>query len=172
MRNKGSSEGPIASAGAVTMNWTLSASVDWAQIGVAVKPAGAGATLSSAANQTFAVGQAAAVASTLTVTDCSAPTITAAQDLRIRIPAALNMVWDTSVTTVTLGGGAAGKVSASGVTYEDSSKTAVLNVTSDFAGSDQVTVAGLKLTNFTAVSAASNLQLVVAGTGGDTKAVE
>ncbi|MGH9782563.1 MAG: hypothetical protein ACRD88_00110, partial [Terriglobia bacterium] len=68
-------------------------------------------TLSSAANQTFTVGQASTTASTLTVTDGSTATITAAQDLRIRIPAGLNMTWDTSVTTVTLGGGAAGKVS-------------------------------------------------------------
>jgi hypothetical protein len=130
------------------------------------------ATLSSAANQTFVVGQAAAAASTLTITDASTPTITAAQDLRIRIPAALNMTWDTSVTTVTLGGGAAGKVSATGVTYEDSNKTAVLNVTTSFAASDQVTVSGLNFANFTAVSAASNLQLVVAGSGGATAATD
>jgi len=128
--------------------------------------------LSSAASQTFAVGQAAALASTLTVTDSSTPTITAAQDIRIRIPAALSMIWDTSVTTVTLGGGAAGKVSATGVTYEDSNRTAVINVTTDFAASDQVTIANLKFASFTAASSADSLQLVVSGSGGGTAATD
>jgi hypothetical protein len=130
------------------------------------------ATLSSAANQTFAVGQAAAAASTLTITDAATSTITAAQDIRIRIPAALNMTWDPTVTTITPGGGAAGKVSATGVTYEDSNRTAVINVTSNFAASDVVTIAGLKFTSFTAVSSATSLQLVVAGSGGATAATD
>ncbi len=171
-RNKGSTKGPITPAGAVTMSWALSGAVEWVHFAASIKPAGAGATLSSAVNQTFTVGQAAATASTLTVTDCATATITAAQDIRIRIPAALNMVWDTSVTTVSLGGGAAGKVSTSGVTYEDSNKTAVLNVTTNFAGSDQVTIAGLKFANFTATSSATSLQLVVAGSGGATAATD
>ncbi|KPK38533.1 MAG: hypothetical protein AMJ69_08220, partial [Gammaproteobacteria bacterium SG8_47] len=154
---------------------SLSTAVPWTVIGVSIKPssgAPTASTLASAANQTFSVGQASTTASTITVTDSSTPTITAAQDVRIRIPATLNMTWDTSVTSVTLGGTAAGKVSSGGVTYEDSGKTAVLNVTSNFTGSDQVTIDGLKFTNFTAVSSAASLQLVVAGSGGATAATD
>jgi hypothetical protein len=68
-----------------------------------------------------------------------------------------------------LGGGALGKVSATLAAYEDSNKTAVVNVTADFAASDQVTIAGLKFANFTAVSSADNLELVVSGSGGTTE---
>ena len=38
VRGKGSSEGPQASAGGVVMDWNLSASVDWAIAGAALKP--------------------------------------------------------------------------------------------------------------------------------------
>jgi uncharacterized repeat protein (TIGR01451 family) len=77
------------------------------------------------------------------------------------------MIWNTAITTATIGGVAAGKMS-SAVTYEDAGKTVVLNVTTNFAGSDQITVSGLQFTSFTAISAAANLQLVVAGSGGAT----
>jgi hypothetical protein len=130
------------------------------------------ATLSSAAHQFFTVGQSSATAATITVTDGSTPTITATQDLRIRIPAGFNMTFDTTVTSVTLGGGATGKMSGTLLAYEDGNKTAVLNVTSNFAGGDQLTIAGLKFANFSAASSASNLQLVVAGSGGATAATD
>jgi len=129
-------------------------------------------TLSSAANQTFTLGDPPTPVSALTVTDVATPTITAAQDIRIRIPATFSMTWDTSVTTVTLGGTAAGKVSATLLAYEDSDKTAVLNVTADFASSDQLTITGLKFRDFTTTEAADNLELVVAGAGGATAATD
>lgn len=124
-------------------------------------------SISSAANQTFIVGAPSTVISAITVTDASTPAMTAANDIRIRIPASLNMIWNTAITTATIGGVAAGKVSTT-VTYEDAGKTVVLNVTTNFAGSDQITVSGLQFTSFTAISAATNLQLVVAGPGGAT----
>ena len=130
------------------------------------------ATLSSAANQTFTVGQAATAASTLTVTDASTATITTANNLRIRIPATFNMTWDPTVTSVSLGGTASGSVSPTGLTYEDSNRTVVLDVTADFTAAQTLTIAGLKFTNFTAVSAADNLELVVAGAGGATAATD
>src|SRR5207253_3336238 len=126
-------------------------------------------TLASAANQVFLVGQAATAIAAITVTDAATPSITAAQDLRIRIPATVNMSWNTALTTATLTGGAAGKVSAT-VSYEDAGKTLVLNVTSNFAGSDQLVVSGLQYMSFTAPSAAASLQLVVGGAGGGTEA--
>src|SRR3989344_6060340 len=135
---------------------------------VAVTPA----TLSSAANQTFTVGQAATAASTPTVTDASTATITTANNLRIRIPATFNMTWDPTVTSVSLGGTASGSVSPTGLTYEDSNRTVVLDVTADFTAAQTLTIAGLKFTNFTAVSATDNLELVVAGAGGATAATD
>jgi len=79
----------------------------------------AAVTISSAANQTFIVGQSPALISTQTVTDdSSSPLITAANDLRVRIPAGFNMSWDTTDTGATIGGGASGKVSTT-VSYED-----------------------------------------------------
>src|SRR5207247_3057930 len=91
----------------------------------------------------------------------------AAQDLRIRIPVTVNMTWNTALTTATLTGGAASKLSPT-VSYEDGGKTLVLNVTSNFAGSDQFVVSGLQYTSFTAPSAAASLQLVISGAGGAT----
>src|SRR5207247_11399994 len=126
-------------------------------------------TIASAANQVFVVGQAPAGVSPITVTDAAAPSITAANDIRIRIPATFNMTWNTGLTTATLTGSGAGKVSST-VTYEDGGRTAVLNVTTNFAANDQIVVSGLKYQSFTAPSAADNLQLVVTGASGGTNA--
>src|SRR5207245_9141190 len=81
------------------------------------------------------------------------------------------MTWNTALTTATLTGGAAAKVSPT-VSYEDGGKTLVLNVTSSFAGNDQLVVSGLQYMSFTAPSAAASLQLVVAGAGGGPAASE
>src|SRR5437764_341518 len=126
-------------------------------------------TIASAANQSFIVGQAPTTISPITVTDAGLATITAATDLRIRIPATVSMTWNTALTTATLTGGAAGKVAPT-VSYEDGGKTLVLNVTGNFAGADQLVVSGLQYQSFTAPSAAASLQLVVAGAGGGTAA--
>jgi uncharacterized repeat protein (TIGR01451 family) len=122
-------------------------------------------TLASAANQTFVVGQAATAMSTITITDANPATITAALDIRVRIPSSFNMTWNTGITTATIGGGAAAKVSTT-VSYEDAGKTLVVNVTTNFGNTNQITVSGLQFTNFTAPSAADYLQLVVTGAGG------
>nr|MBP7831772.1 alkaline phosphatase D family protein [Candidatus Paceibacterota bacterium] len=133
-------------------------------------------TLVSAANQTFNVGAASTTMSTMTVTDAATATITAASDIRIRIPSTVDMIWDTSVATATIGGAASAKVSGTTVTFEDSSKTAVINVTSNFAAGDVVTIAGLKFKNFNAAVAKSNLGIDIANDGGadstDTRTIE
>ena len=122
-------------------------------------------TLSSAADQYFSVGQAPTAAQNITVRDASsAPTITAVNDIRIRVPAGFSMTWDSSVATVTLGGGAAGRV-LTAVTYEDSDQTVVLDVISNFAASDAFTIAGLSFTNFTATAPSDNLELDVGNDG-------
>ncbi|MCI0401405.1 MAG: DUF2341 domain-containing protein [Gammaproteobacteria bacterium] len=125
-----------------------------------------GVTLSSALSQTFAVGDPATAISTITITDqssansCYQSSITASNDLRIRIPSTFNMTWDSADTTATIGGGAAAKVSGT-VSYEDGNKTLVLDVTTNFAAGDSITVAGLSFNNFTAASNADNLELEV-----------
>ena len=129
-------------------------------------------TISSAAHQTFTVGDADTLVSTITVTDSTAsPTILAADDIRIRIPAALNMTWDSADFTAAIGGFAAAKVSTT-VSYEDGGKTLVLDVTGDFAASDQIIVSGVSFSSFTAASSADNLELVIRGAGGLTAAID
>ncbi len=135
-------------------------------VGASVCPVAA-QTINSAANQTFAVWRSPTAMSTITITDAGTPTITAANDIRIRIPASFNMTWNTALTTATIGGAAASKVSAT-VTYEGGGKTLVLNVTTNFAGGDKITVSGLEFMNFTAASPADRLELVVSGPGGST----
>ena len=127
--------------------------------------AGSHLTISSAADQAFFVADPATVIQTITITEDNLdPTITAANDIRIRIPAGFNMTWDTALTTASIGGMAAAKVSTA-VTYEDGGRTLVLDVTSDFAASDQITVSLLRFNNFTAGSPADNLELEVDGAG-------
>lgn len=112
-----------------------------------------GLKLSSANNFSFSPTGAAATTGTLpnlTVTDSSVTAvITAASDIRITIPSFATYgtapTFDTTVTTVTVTGGASAKVSGT-VTYANGSRTCVINVTADFATSDTVTVAGLKFT--------------------------
>ena len=70
------------------------------------------------------------------------------------------MTWDTSDTSVTVSGGAAGNVETT-VSYEDGGQTLVLDVKSDFVGDDDITVSDLSFLSFSAVSAADNLELEV-----------
>jgi hypothetical protein len=121
-------------------------------------------SISSAANQTFKIGDATTAISAIRVTDGASPTITAANDIRIRIPSSFNMTWDTSDTTASISGSASGKVSTT-VSYEDSSKTLVIDVTSNFTAGNTIVVSGLSFKNFSAVSAADNLELEVLNNG-------
>ncbi len=108
-------------------------------------------TMTSDAAQTFDVGDGTTAMSELFVTQefFSSDGILTANDIRVTIPAALNMVWDVTDTTAVIGGSASGKVSTT-VSYEDSDRTLVLDVTSDFIDDDQVSVSGLQFKDFTA----------------------
>ncbi|GAI25800.1 unnamed protein product, partial [marine sediment metagenome] len=118
-------------------------------------------SISSADNQSFTVGQSPTTIETITITESpSTATITAANDIRVKIPTGFNMTWDYTDTIATIGGGAASKVSTS-TSYEDSNKTLVINVTSDFATSDSITISDLSFCNFTATSSTDNLELEV-----------
>jgi len=124
-------------------------------------------SISSAANQIFYVNASATANSTITVTDSATPTITTTNDLRVRIPSSLDMVWAND-TSATFGGTASGKVGT--ITYEDSFKTLVIAVTENFANSDTLTIANLTFENFGSISSTDNLELVTAGSGGATAA--
>ena len=123
------------------------------------------ASISSAANHSFVAGDPATAISTITITAQNGAIISAANDIRVRIPAGFNMTWNTSITTATIGGGAVAKVSTT-VSYENAGQVLVLNVTTNFAAGDTISVAGLQFMGFAAASAANNLQLVAAGGAG------
>ena len=116
--------------------------------------------ISSTANQKFAKNDPLTANSTITITDdASNPVITATNDIRIKIPASFNMTWDATDTTATFGGTASAK--AGTITYEDSNKTLVVDVTSDFTVGQTLTIAGLSFTSFSASSVSDNLELEI-----------
>src|SRR5436309_3095896 len=104
---------------------------------------------------------------TITVTDAATPTITAAGDIRIRIPASVSMTWNTALTAASITGSGNSKVSNT-VSYADGGKTLVIDVTSNFGAGDRIVVSGLQYTAFTAGSPPDYLQLVVSGAGSGT----
>ncbi len=123
------------------------------------------ASLSTAANQVFEFSQATTTAETITVTASvnGGGSITAANDIRIKIDGAeVKMEWDTAKTTPTFSGTASSKV-ASTVTYPDA-KTLLVDVTSDFISGDTLTISNLAFSQFTDVNATSSgLKLYVDG---------
>jgi galactitol-specific phosphotransferase system IIB component len=122
------------------------------------------ATISSASDQIFVVGDTATLISPITVTDASVALITTSNDIRITIPSGFNMLWDTTITTASISGSALSKVSTS-VTYEDGGRTVVIDVITDFAGGESITVSGLKFTAFTSSSPPDNLELEIDNAG-------
>src|SRR5207244_8865367 len=96
-------------------NFTAASGADYLQLMVSGAGGGANAsdsrtlqivapTMASAADQVFLVGQAPTAISAITMTDAATPSITAAKDIRIRIPATVNMTLNTELTTVSLPG--------------------------------------------------------------------
>jgi len=113
------------------------------------------ASLSSLANQTFALNQSATAISQMTVADQSTPTITSANDIRIKIATStVRMLYDTTDTAAIFGGTASGKVSGT-VSYEGGGSVLVIDVTSNFAASDTLTISGLSYTTFSATNTAA-----------------
>ena len=124
--------------------------------------ANANPRLSSATNQVFVVGSPPTPVVTLTITESAyLESITKNDELRVRIPTGFNTTWDPGITTVTVGGSAAGKVLTTLRAYEDGNKTAVIDVDDDFVAGEEVTIVGLQFETFNTVSAAANLELEV-----------
>ena len=119
--------------------------------------------VSSASNLTFTAGSAATLA-TITITDSGTADINAAGDVRIRIPSGLDAVFNTgAVVTPTVSGAGGGTVGA--VSYESGNKVARIDVTTNFAVTNILTVSGLA---FTAVNTASSGRLELSVDGGTT----
>ncbi len=116
--------------------------------------------LSSAYNQIFILSQPPTPAATLFVTEGSTNYIKIADDIIIRIPAAFPMFWDTSITTAIIGGTGSSNVSTS-VSYEPGDRGLIVDVTTNFAQGEYISISGLGFTGFTAAALFDNLELDV-----------
>ncbi len=106
-------------------------------LAAAVMPTGS----MTGASQTINVGLITAI-NQITVLDNNTPQITAANNIRIRIPAGVNATWDTNdLTTNAYGGMGASKASTT-VSYPDT-KTLLIDVTEDFGAMNALIITGL-----------------------------
>ena len=128
--------------------------------------------LSSFANQVFGYGQGSTPMSPITIVDYLG-TITASNDIRIRIAtSSANMLWDTTDTTATFSGTASAKV-GNPVSYEEGGSILVVPVSSDFVADDTLTISDLSYTNFTAVNVATTaIGMRTSGVGTTTSATD
>jgi hypothetical protein len=101
--------------------------------------------------QAFVVGDPSTVVKSVTIREDAIPGIVEGRLLRLVLPSELQLVWDRSVSGVTLGGSAAGKV-ADEVSYSADSRMATMRVTADFASGDELTINGLQVTDFWSMS--------------------
>lgn len=108
--------------------------------------------IESDTDQSFAVGDPATPIETIEITEAGSNLqIKAGKDIRVRIPAGVSMIWDTTITAPIIGGPDANRVSPT-VHYENVGKVLVINVTTNFSADDWITISGLKFTEFTAAS--------------------
>ncbi len=124
-----------------------------------------GTLTSATAIPTVNVGQIVSLPA-LTVTDhATIPQITATNDIHIRIPAGVNAIWDTTVTSPTMSvAGGAGLVVATAVSYIDN-KTLRIDVTTSAVGGNSLTISGLRVIGITGASAGAHLTWSVGGAG-------
>jgi len=126
-------------------------------------------TFTSAASQTFTIHDPSTVASALTIGQVLTvgTGVVTANGLRVIIPSDLSMTWDTTKTSITVTGSAAGKVSASApaltVSYPNS-QTMLIPVITNFVDGDVIYLSGMQFNNFTAASLDS-LRLDITGSG-------
>jgi len=111
---------------------------------------------------TVNVGELKAI-NAITVTDHTIAQITAANDIRIRIPTGVNAEWDVSDTTPILSG-VTGKVYAT-VSYPDP-RTLLINVSANFASGEALTISDLNFVGHTSASVAAALTWSIDGAGG------
>jgi hypothetical protein len=104
--------------------------------------------ISSASNKTFNKGDPSTVLPQITLTDSPiGANFTTANDIRIRVPSALDAAFNTGITaTLTFGGTASLKVNGT-VSYPDN-WTVLVQVTTTFSPGDTLTIDGLELQSF------------------------
>ena len=137
-----------------------------------------GASISSANNFCFNTSQTKPTLPDVTVTDSSAAAvITAANNIRLCIRDNGGVygtapTWDITMTSVTITGSASGKVSnaLAGASFQNGNRTLILDVTSNFATSETITISGLKFATSATTYTADSLELVVDGTNAPGKA--
>ncbi|MFA5352570.1 MAG: hypothetical protein WC304_04830, partial [Candidatus Gracilibacteria bacterium] len=105
-------------------------------------------TISSEVDQSFDENQNISQARDITITDDgTTPTITAAHDIRIRIPSDFPIIWDIRVGYITVSGSAydTDKFSSASleVTYDAKAKTVTIPVAKDFSAGESVKISGL-----------------------------
>lgn len=137
---------------------------------LAAAPALAAPTISSEVDQSFNQYQNIEQVRDITITDDSAaPQITASGDIRIHIPADFPVIWDDRVVSVSLSGSAVDSAKfadgSAAVSYEDADKTAVIEVSADFAAGESVKVAGLFAEGFYWSDANARLELILESGG-------
>ncbi|MCK5471821.1 S-layer homology domain-containing protein [Candidatus Gracilibacteria bacterium] len=143
---------------------------------LAVAPALAAPTIFSEDDQSFNQYQNIEQARDITITDDSTVSqITASGNIRIRIPADFPVIWDDRVSSVSLSGSAVDSArftsGSAAVSYEDADKTAVIEVSSDFAADESVKIAGLFVEGFYWSDANAKLELILEF-GGSVVAVD
>ena len=121
-------------------------------------------TISSAASRIFLIGDPPSPISPVTITDTNGGTVTAVNDLRIRIPAGFPMTWFAADSVAAITGPAAAKV-ATTARFEDAGRTLVLDVLADFGPGDSITVSGLAFSGFLAAAAPAHLELELGNDG-------
>lgn len=114
------------------------------------------ASISMGSNLAVAVGSSGTVP-TLTFTDNdTTPSVTATNDLYIKIPAGMNAVWDQTATTLTYGGTASALAVATPV-YMSTTVVKIDILGGDFVAGDTLTIAGLKIYGATSANAIASI---------------
>lgn len=113
----------------------------------------------------FYVGQPSTSLGVIDLTqDNTIISISSANDILISIPESLDMTFDSTVTTISVGGTASSKVNTT-VTYEDDNTTVRISVTDDFVFDETLSISNLRFTNFNSVSTETDqLQIYTSGT--------
>ena len=107
----------------------------------------------SSAPHTFYFGQATTSLGSIVITEGDPATITATDDIRIRIATSTtNFRFDTATTELTFGGTASGKVGTT-VSYENDGAVLVIDVTTNFAAGETLVIDGVKVGSFAEASA-------------------
>ena len=132
--------------------------------------AGVGGTMDSvsisSSAQSFEFGDGATAISEITIEqEYGAPGagINTEDDIRVKIPSDLDMIWDSSDTAAIVTGSASLKVSDT-VSFEDSDATLVVSVSTSFSDSDYLGISGLSFKSFNSVGT-SNLELEIDNAG-------